>query len=473
VNRTLVDSAPGKLETDSANDDSISMITNIEAIKIHSTDSQSRVVIRGVVTLLNPLYVQDSTGGLAIKTSNEAVLNLGDEVEIGGTITDKDDKAVLVADTIKLTGDRSLVPPSSVTSTQAAGILFDGRLAELRARLLSKSIDLSRNRVILQLEDSAQTFLAEGPLGLSGTQLENLVPGSDLRIRGVCRVGPWQGKDGGAFTILMRSIEDVDVISGPPWWSSRLLVREIGLIAVLIGLGIYIYLKIEHSKMRAILSERARLAHEMHDTLAQSFAGVGFHLQGVRNSVRSGMLTTPDVVDKLTFACELITRTHRDASAEIAALHPGLDDGSDLLTLLERCAYTMLEGRHIPIKLIREGSPHDLSLAVRDVLFHIGREAITNVLRHAAAESITMRMCNEFRSVTLEIIDDGRGFNYEKHRDDFGLRGMRSRSAAIGAELDVISDIGYGTTIRIQAPYRVRKRLLVKRTNLASARHKK
>jgi signal transduction histidine kinase len=211
----------------------------------------------------------------------------------------------------------------------------------------------------------------------------------------------------------------------------------------------------------------------MHDTLAQSFAGVGFHLQGVRNSVRSGTLTTPDVVDKLTFACELIARTHRDASAEIAALHPGLDDGSDLLTLLERCAYTMLEGKHIRIKLIREGSSHDLSLALRDALFHIGREAITNVLRHAAAESITMRMRNEFRSVTLEIIDDGRGFDYERHRDDFGLRGIRCKSAVIGVELEVISDIGYGTTIRIRAPYRVRKNLLLMRMNLAAAYRKK
>jgi signal transduction histidine kinase len=275
----------------------------------------------------------------------------------------------------------------------------------------------------------------------------------------VCRVGPWQGKDGGAFTILMRSMEDVDVVAGPPWWSTRLLVREIILLAALIGMGIYIYLKVERSKMHAILHERARLAHEMHDTLAQSFAGVGFHLQGVRNSVCSGTLTTPDVIDKLTLACELITRTHRDASAEIAALHPGSDDGSDLLTLLERCAYAMLEGNHIPIRLIREGNPRNLSLSVRDALFHIGREAITNVLRHARAESITMRIRYEFRTVTLEMIDDGCGFNYGKHADDFGLRGMRSRCAAIGATLEVISDLGYGTSIRVRAPYSMRRTL--------------
>jgi signal transduction histidine kinase len=303
------------------------------------------------------------------------------------------------------------------------------------------------------LDDAAQTFRAEGPLGLSKEQFERLVPGSEVRVRGVCRVGPWRGTNGGAFTIMMRSMEDADVTAGPPWWSTRLLIREIAVLAVLIGLCIYIYLKVERSKMHAILEERARLAHEMHDTLAQNFAGVGFHLQGVRSSVRSGTLTTSDVVDRLTLACELITRTHRDASAEIAALSPGVDDGSDLLTLLERCAYTMLEGNHMPIRSIREGTPRRLSLAVRDALIRIGREAITNVLRHAHAETITLRIRYEFRTITLEIIDDGCGFDHKAHVNDFGLRGMRSRSAGIGASLEVISDLGYGTSIRVQAPY--------------------
>lgn len=467
INRVQPDPVIHETGADIDSDVSALTVTNIEAIKMHGADSQSAVTIRGLVTLLSPLYVQDSTGGIAIEASNGAILNLGDEVEITGTVKNQIDKVNLVARSIKLTGDRTLIPPSSVTSTQAAGILFDGRLAELRARLLRKSIDVE-GRVILLLEDSAQTFRAEGPLGLSDEQFQKLVPGSEVRVRGVCRVGPWQGKDGGAFTIMMRSMEDAEVIAGPPWWSTRLLIREIALLVALIGLGIYIYLKVERSKMHAILDERARLAHEMHDTLAQSFAGVGFHLQGVRNSVRSGTLTTSDVVDKLTLACELITRTHRDASAEIAALHPGVDDGSDLLTLLERCAYTMLEGNHIPIRSVREGTPRSLSLAVRDALFHIGREAITNVLRHADAESITMRIRYEFRTVILEIIDDGCGFDYKKHTDDFGLRGMRSRSAAIGATLEVISDAGYGTSIRVQAPYNIRKTFHRVRSTLSS-----
>ena len=433
-----------------------SSFTNIETIKMQGLDSQGVVSVRGFVTLLDPLYIQDTSGGVLIEAAHGAVLNLGDEVEITGTGRNQDDKVIFVARSLELTGDRTLIPPSSVTSTQAAGILFDGRLAELRARLLNKFID-SDGRVVLLLDDAAQTFRAEGPLGLSKEQFERLIPGSEVRVRGVCRVGPWEGRNGGAFTILMRSMEDVDITAGPPWWSPRFLIREIAALVLLIGLCIYIYLKVERSKMHAILEERARLAHEMHDTLAQNFAGVGFHLQGVRSSVRSGTLTTSDVIDRLTLACELITRTHRDASAEIAALSPGADDGSDLLTLLERCAYTMLEGNHVPIRSIREGTPRSLSLAVRDAVFRIGREAITNVLRHAQAETITLRIRYEYRTVTLEIIDDGCGFDHKTHADDFGLRGMRSRSAAIGATLEVISDLGYGTSIRIRTPYKKAK----------------
>jgi signal transduction histidine kinase len=457
INRTQADSNDSDFDSDlKTGETSDPHITTIEALKIHGTGTQEKVAIRGLVTLLNPLYVQDSTGGISIQSTEGVVLNLGDEVEVEGSVQSRDDKVSLVASAVKLTGDRTLVPPSSVTSTQAAGILFDGRLAELRARLLSKKVDPD-GRVVLQLEDSAQTFRAEGPLGLSGDQFEKLVPGSEVRIRGVCRVGPWRGKDWGAFTILMRSMEDAEVFSGPPWWSTRLLIREVPFLAAFIGFGIYVYVRFERSKMQAILRERERLAHEMHDTLAQSFAGVGFHLQGVRNSVRSGSLSTVAIVEKLTLACDLVTRTHRDASAEIAALHPGTDDGSDLLTLLERCAYTMLEGNHLPIILIRDGTPHTISLAIRDALFHIGREAITNVLRHARANSITMRLQYDFRSVTMEICDNGCGFHYEKHLQDFGLRGMQTRSSSVGATLQVITEPNRGTCVRVRAPYGIER----------------
>ncbi len=117
----------------------------------------------------------------------------------------------------------------------------------------------------------------------------------------------------------------------------------------------------------------------------------------------------------------------------------------------------MLEGNHLPIILVREGTPHTISLAIRDALFHIGREAITNVLRHARASSITMRLQYEFRFVTMEVCDNGCGFNYERHVQDFGLRGMQTRSSAVGAVLQVVTEPSRGTCVRVKAPYGIER----------------
>ena len=124
INRAQVAPAIDEARGDVDGKSSTSHITNIEAIKMHGADSQNPVTIRGVVTLLSPLYVQDSTGGIAVEASGRTVLNLGDEVEVIGTIKSQDDKVSFSAHNVKLTGDRTLIPPSSVTSTQAAGILF-------------------------------------------------------------------------------------------------------------------------------------------------------------------------------------------------------------------------------------------------------------------------------------------------------------------------------------------------------------
>jgi signal transduction histidine kinase len=227
-------------------------------------------------------------------------------------------------------------------------------------------------------------------------------------------------------------------------------------VTILLLLGLFLYLRIERWKTSAIMNERERLAHEMHDTLAQSFAGVGFHLQGVRNAVRNGnQRSVEDLVSKLDIACDLVAHTHCEASANIAALHPDADEGSDLLVALERYAQRMLSAGRLPLVLERNGVPRALSLPVRDALFQIGREAITNVIRHGQVTRIVLRATYERRSMILTIRDDGVGFDPEKQAD-FGVRAMLSRAEAIQAEFRVISAPGEGTTVQVRAPYGMR-----------------
>ena len=417
------------------------------------------VTIRGVVTLTSPLYIQDSSGGTAvlITAARTTALNLGDEVEIAGTPKSEELAAPFRASSIRLLWDRTEMAPLSITSTQAASGTFESSLVEVSGTLLSKRKDTD-GVITLHMADVSQSYIATVRGWLSTAAYNSWEPGSQLRLRGICTVSQ-PSPHGESFAILLRSIDDVEVLSGPPWWSGQRILRLIFLGLTLLVLGVYLYLRIERWKMRAILSERERLAYEMHDTLAQSFAGVSFHLQGVRNSLRGGYSPKESVLEKLDVACDLVAQTHREASAGIAALHPDADEGRDLLVALERCMHAMLEGNDLPLTLVREGTPRQLSMAVRDSLFHIGREAITNILRHSRATAIVLRLAYEPKSVVLEVRDNGSGFEYNASASGFGIRTMHRRACTVGGELRIVSEPDKGAVVMVRTPYGARHTL--------------
>jgi signal transduction histidine kinase len=434
-------------------------ISTIETVRTPPLKDEI-ATIRGVVTLTSPLYVQDSSGSILIQSSKPTELNLGDEVEISGKRIVNGFTPQLIAGNIRLLWDRTLVVPISITSTQAASGAFDASLVELRGILRSKTMSPDHT-ITLHLSSSAQSFTAVFRGGLSTQAYESWVPGSTLSIRGICTIPASKDTDT-AFTILLRAIDDVQVLSGPPWWSGQQMIRLTLLMLVLIACGVYLFLRLERWKMHAIITERERLAHDMHDTLAQSFAGVGFHLQGLYNRTRSGNAEQTEVVAMLHGACDMVAHSHREASACIAALHPDADEGTDFLVALGRCTREMLHNSQnssaLPLKFLREGVPQPLSMPVRDALFHIGREAITNMLRHAQATEMELKLRYEPKNVVLEIQDNGVGFVYDEKSSGFGIRGMQRRCAKVDAHMGIVSKPGVGTQVTVRAPYGLRPR---------------
>ena len=420
---------------------------------IHSMTSEtSPVTLRAVVTLVDPLYVQDATGAIAVRTSQAVALNLGDEVEIRGVPRIGSFVPRIDASSIRLRWDRSLILPAAVDSTQAATGGFNASLVQVSGILRSKSIG-PNGEIVLDLYDAAQRFQALVRGGISLKQYAEWPVGSRLRITGICLVTPELTRRGTAFTVLLRSMEDVEVLAGPPWWSGRQLHRLIIIALVLILLGILLSFRLQRAKMEAILDKRERLAHEMHDTLAQSFAGVGFHLQGLRNCLRAGSMDSATVLDRLDTACDLVTNTHREASATIAALHPGEDEGKNLRIALERCVRSMLDTEVVPVMFMEEGAVRCMSLPVRDALFQIGREGITNALRHSSATQIVVRIRYEAKTITLMVEDNGRGIDAASHNSGFGMRSMARRAVEVGAALAIWPNPPVGTVLILKASY--------------------
>jgi signal transduction histidine kinase len=406
------------------------------------------VTVRGAVTSVDPLYVQDGTDGVAVELTRPEGLNLGDEVEFTGTTSRADSRLKLRADTVRLLWDRSLPNPAPISSTQAASGAFDGTLIEVSGEIDSIS-PVDEGHITLNVSDITQRFRVVLPRGLD--QMPSLSPGARVRVVGVCA-----DTDGGeaaqfAFTVFARSSADLLVLSPPPWTRGRRLVYIIAAFAALLVVLGWLYLQAERWRLRAVLEERERLALDMHDTLAQSFAGLGFHLHSLRRAFERQGDIPPRMMQKLEEACDMATQSHREASARIWALHPLAVSQGDILTLIQRSALTMLHGAHLPIRLVRSGQPRDLSLPVSDSLLRIAREAIANVLRHSGAAEMVLSLEYGARTVVVKIIDNGVGMTHLAEND--GLESMRVRAAEVGGEVRIESAQGAGTTISIQMPY--------------------
>jgi signal transduction histidine kinase len=406
--------------------------------------------VRGAVVLTAPrLYVQDSTGGVFVNALHAPLLKVGDEVEVTGESHPSDFSSTIERATVRLLWPGTPVPPVSVTASQAATGKFDAMFIEVRGRLASKGRG-PENTLLLDLDEGSQSFRAIINSGRSDLRFNQLKPNSTLRLRGICAVDPALTNNLTPFVLLLRSNEDLDLIAGPPWWTTGHIVALIAAALLLALLGVSLYHRIENWRLRAILEERERLAHEMHDTLAQSFAGIGFQLQAIRNGVTEEM---PTLRQQLDLACNLVRHSHEEARRSISTLRTEDFRSEDVLIALDSCARRMVGGGEVHIVSEREGESRTLPLRITDALYRIGQEAIANSIRHAHPSIVTIRLTQNAETVRLEVEDDGIGISQAKERQlGFGIRGMRRRAQAIAAKFQIRSSPGAGTRICIDAP---------------------
>ncbi len=201
-------------------------------------------------------------------------------------------------------------------------------------------------------------------------------------------------------------------------------------------------------RLQAVHEERERLAQEIHDTLAQSFSGIGFQLQAIRRAIPHENSRLQKQVD---LACELVRHSHKEARRSIEPLRTDLREQVDLLSALEQLAQKMVEGGAVEVKTTTSGSPRPLSPQIADTLLRIGLESIANAVRHADPRHLEISMHWDKNTVRLAVRDDGIGFVKSGSLLGFGLRGMRKRAASIDAKLEIFSQPGEGARVEVTA----------------------
>jgi PAS domain S-box-containing protein len=225
--------------------------------------------------------------------------------------------------------------------------------------------------------------------------------------------------------------------------------------------------------MTAQDEERRRIARELHDETGQSLTGL---LVGLRTIERSE--TIAEAAELAQQLREVAAQSLADVRRLARGLHPGILDDLGLCAAVTRYVedFTRL---HRVVVDVRTGLDVDrLPLLVQTTVYRVLQEALTNVARHAAAGSASVRLAREGTTVELVVQDDGAGIKRQRgvgrgrptNRRGLGLEGMRERVALLGGSIRVESKPGVGTTITARIPLQSTPLLGAERTLIKAGR---
>ncbi|UUV31995.1 sensor histidine kinase [Amycolatopsis roodepoortensis] len=196
-----------------------------------------------------------------------------------------------------------------------------------------------------------------------------------------------------------------------------------------------------------VLAERERLAHEIHDTLAQG-------LSSIQLLLRAAERTLPDTAGNAARYVEQARQAAADNLAEarrfVVALSPPALDDTTLADALDRLCATTSARHRIAARFRLSGDVVPLPTAYEVALLRIGQAALANTVRHADASTADVTLCYGGEHVTLAVVDDGVGFDPE--HSAFGLTAMRTRIEALNGSLTVESSPGHGATVSARLP---------------------
>ena len=254
------------------------------------------------------------------------------------------------------------------------------------------------------------------------------------------------------------SAASVEFVLRPAFYRSGWFALAAALAIALVLVGAHrLRLGRARADLQAIMAERARIARDIHDTLAQAFVATSVQLECLDAAVENDDRNTIRV--HLQAARRMVKESLEEARRSVWVLRPrSLEHGlpAALRTLAGGSSGETL------VELELEGTPRSLAPTVEANLLRIAQEAVANAYRHAGARRIVLRLSYaDRRTVSLAVVDDGKGLDdgrglagptHAAPPIERGLAGMRERAADIGAALAIESRAGGGTRIRVEIP---------------------
>jgi PAS domain S-box-containing protein len=196
-------------------------------------------------------------------------------------------------------------------------------------------------------------------------------------------------------------------------------------------------------------NERAVISREIHDQIGQSLTALKLDL----NQIHTYINTNPEAVVKLESMIELVSNTIQIVQRISSDLRPGILDDLGLISAIEWYTGEFEDRTGIKCRLISDDSIYNDSQK-NLILFRVLQEAFTNIIRHAKASSVTVKLHHTQKGTTLTIQDNGIGITWEKIESakSLGLIGMRERLKQLEGMVNISTGKGHGTKLTIFIP---------------------
>ncbi|HEU5080483.1 MAG TPA: histidine kinase [Opitutaceae bacterium] len=475
---------------------------------------ERRIHVRAVVTLNqggSKVFVQDETGALQIHGTRLEQFSLGDTVDAVGFL-EFHDYLPLLNDVIvrRSTMPMTLPAVAQVPSRELIDGLHPGELIKLNGRVQSVIQRRAHHEngndtgvvTTWEISNGEMPFTAEVE-GPEDEETAAMFPvGSVVQVSGVLNSDSTDEGHARHVRLLLPSPRSIQMLQAPSWFTPEHLAVSLAVVVIAalivsiwtVGLsrknaGLRLAIeardkaqealrethellerrvqerteqlrfemtarKTAEVQFKAVLTERTRLAQELHDTLEQTLVGISLQLDAAS---RMWHLGASEVKKHLEIAQAWIRQSQTELRRSIWDLRSRAMQEFDLAKALARNGEQIAGGAGIQTSMTTSGEARQLPEIVEENLLRIGQEALTNVVKHSGATKVFLHLAFLPGSVSLEIKDNGLGLakrNGEAlaERNHFGLVGMSERAARMSGRLEITGQPGEGVTVRVEVP---------------------
>lgn len=213
----------------------------------------------------------------------------------------------------------------------------------------------------------------------------------------------------------------------------------------------------ETERAAGVAGERQRIAHEIHDTLAQGLSSIQMLLHAANRDL-DGDLNVDKARERIGLARQTAADNLQEARAMIAALQPAALSQTSLVGALDRMAQGFAAAADLNIEVEADGEVTQLPMKLEAVLLRIAQGAVGNVAKHAQATRARITVSYSDDAVRVDIVDNGVGFDVKAVESrpaglgHIGLAAMKRRAEEVSGEVVIESSPGNGTAVSVSVP---------------------